>query len=62
MRLRDARNLALGLLGLAVYWYVGTRGFVLEEPPVARTAASSGTGTSTRSHPTFWSTGYQGGK
>lgn len=73
MRFSDLTYLTIGLLALSGYWWVAHRGIVLvdaHQRPVAahgsrvRTSASgsySGSGSS-RSHPTYWSTGTHGGK
>jgi hypothetical protein len=55
--------LAFGLLVLAAYWLTLARGYVYyggdhaPSPPGARSGAAVG-----RARPSFWSTGYQGGK
>ncbi|MET0342922.1 MAG: hypothetical protein ABW252_18090 [Polyangiales bacterium] len=52
--------LTFGLLALAAYWFTVQRGYVYygadhaPSPPGAHGSA--------RGRPTFWSTGYQGGK
>ncbi|MDB4988492.1 MAG: hypothetical protein JWN04_3670 [Myxococcaceae bacterium] len=59
--LDHAKYLAFGLLVLAGYWYTVSRGVVFfdaDESPSGRAAA----GASSRSHPSFWSTGFHGGK
>jgi len=55
--------LAFGLLVLAAYWVTLARGYVYyggdhaPSPPGVRSGATMG-----RTRPSFWSTGYQGGK
>lgn len=58
------RYLTFGLVVLAAYWMTVQRGYVYfggSATPTAPGAHGSGGG-STRGRPTFWSTGYQGGK
>jgi hypothetical protein len=58
----DGKYLAFGLLVLASYWFTVRNGIVFwsaEQSPSAPSAHGAGT---MRSHPTFWSTGFQGGK
>jgi hypothetical protein len=53
----SVRYLAYGLLVLAAYWFTARRGYVFFHDDVQATP--------TRVHgggPTFWGTGYQGGK
>jgi hypothetical protein len=60
----DAKHLMFGLLVLACYWYVVRNGVVFwsaDQSPAGPAAHVSG-GAASRSHPTFWSTGFQGGK
>jgi len=58
----ELRYLVFGLLVLASYWFVVQRGIVFvggdsaPSPPSARVRVGSGP------RPSFWSTGYQGGK
>jgi hypothetical protein len=58
----NLRYLLFGLCVLASYWFVAHNGIVFfggdgpPSPPSARVGRSSGP------RPTFWSTGYQGGK
>ena len=60
---RDVTYLLFGLLVLGAYAYVGREAIVFSSasreptPPAARPA-----GAGPRAHPTFWSTGYLGGK
>lgn len=62
--MRTARYLLFGLLVLAAYWVTVSRGIVYwngdseASPPGAR----AGSGGGVRTRPSFWSTGYQGGK
>jgi len=58
------RYLAFGLLVLAGYWFTLQRGIVYfggSAAPSQPSARAGGLGAH-RSRPTFWSTGYQGGK
>jgi hypothetical protein len=62
MMRQNLRYLSFGLIVLASYWYTVHHGIVFwngdsePAPPAAR--ARTGTGP----RPSFWSTGYQGGK
>ena len=57
----DAKYLVFGLLVLASYWFTLRNGVLFwsddssPSPPTAR-------GGSMRTHPTFWNSGFQGGK
>ena len=62
--MRSTRYLLFGLIVLAAYWLTVSRGIVYwngdsdPTPPSAR----AGSGPGVRPRPSFWSTGYQGGK
>lgn len=57
----DAKYLAFGLLVLASYWYT-LRGGILFWSDDEQPSPPSAHGRSIHVHPTFWNTGFQGGK
>jgi hypothetical protein len=57
----DAKYLAFGLLVLASYWFTLRNGILFwsnDSSPSPPTAHGGGG----RAHPTFWNTGFHGGK
>ncbi|MDB4972686.1 MAG: hypothetical protein JWN48_1027 [Myxococcaceae bacterium] len=59
--MHDAKYLFFGLLVLGGYWYTVRNGIVYGSADQAP-SAPSGIGAASRSHPSFWSTGFNGGK
>ena len=53
---QGSKYLAFGLLVLASYWFTVSRGVVYFD------GSETPQGRGTRSHPTFWGGGFQGGK
>jgi hypothetical protein len=60
--LSQLKYLVFGLLVIASYWFTVSRGYVFWSSDQAPSPPSAHVGTGRRTAPTFWSTGYQGGK
>jgi hypothetical protein len=56
------RYLTFGLVVLAAYWMTVQRGYVYFGGSATPTAPGAHAAGGSRGRPTFWSTGYQGGK
>lgn len=59
--INDAKYLAFGLLVLASYWFTLRNGILFWSSDSSPSPPGAHSG-SLRTHPTFWNTGYQGGK